>query len=102
MILGRREISVQIRFAENPGSVQAYADVQFAFSDGELLLVGFAVIQHPGKDVFIAFPQNRGRDRYFPVVAAKGDLRDEIIKEILRAYKQAKERQRSSQAGRGL
>ena len=92
MIFGKREITIHIRFADNPGSVKAYADVRLSFSDGELQLIGFAIIEHPGKDQFVAFPQNRGRNRYFPVVAAKGDLREEIIKEILRAYKHAKER----------
>ncbi len=88
MFINTRKIEVTIRPNENPGSVKAYADLKLSFSDGELELIGFAVIEHPGKDLFVAFPQNRGRNRYFPVVAADGDLRNEIIKEILRAYKQ--------------
>lgn len=92
MLLQKRELKVEIRSAENPGSVKAYADLRFTFSDGELQVIGFALIEHPGKDVYVAFPQNRGRERYFPVVAADGDLRNEIIKKILRAYKEAKER----------
>jgi DNA-binding cell septation regulator SpoVG len=92
MLLGKREIAIEIRMAENPGPVKAYADVTLSFSDGELQLIGFAVIVHPGKDLYVAFPQNRGRTRFFPVVAADGDLRNEIIKEILRAYDQAKGR----------
>jgi DNA-binding cell septation regulator SpoVG len=92
MLLVKREIAVEIRLPGNLGSVKAYADVRLSFSDGELQLIGFAVIEHPGKDLYVAFPQNRGRNRYFPVIAAEGDLRNEIIREILRAYKQVKER----------
>jgi len=92
MLIPRRELGVQIRLAENPGSVKAHADVTLTFSDGELQLIGFAVIEHPGKDLFVGFPANRGRDRYFPVVAADGDLRNEIIGEIVRAYKEERER----------
>lgn len=92
MLIATREITVEIRFAEKTGSVKAYADVRIVFSDGELRLIGFAIIEHPGKGVYVAFPQNRGRERYFPVVEADGDLRKEIIKEILRAFKKEKER----------
>ena len=92
MLILNRQIAVDIRIAENPGSVKAYADIRLSFSDGELQLIGFAIIEHPGKDLYVAFPQNRGRNRYFPVVAADGDLRNEIISEILRAYKDERER----------
>ena len=92
MLLLKRDIAVEIRFAEKSGSVKAYADITLTFSDGDLQLIGFAIIEHPGKDLYVAFPQNRGRNRYFPVVAAKGDLHEGIVGDILRAYKQAKER----------
>lgn len=92
MLTLSRTIAVDIRTAENPGSVKAYADVRMTFSDGELQLIGFAIIEHPGKDLYVAFPQNRGRNRYFPVVAANGDLHNEIISEILRAYKHERTR----------
>jgi DNA-binding cell septation regulator SpoVG len=92
MIFDARKITVEIRFAENPGSVKAYADLTLTFSDGQLQLIGFAIIEHPGKDLYVAFPQNRGRNRYFPVVAAKGDLYEEIVNEVMRAYKHARER----------
>src|SRR5258708_37157091 len=35
----------------------------------------------------LQFPQNRGRNKYFPVVQASGEIEEEIIKSILRAYK---------------
>jgi|HubBroStandDraft_1064217.scaffolds.fasta_scaffold47908_2 DNA-binding cell septation regulator SpoVG len=92
MLFDKREIAIEIRFAENPGSVKAYADLTLTFSDGQLQLIGFAIIEHPGKDLYVAFPQNRGRNRYFPVVAAKGDLHEEIVNEVMRAYKHARER----------
>jgi DNA-binding cell septation regulator SpoVG len=92
MLVLNRKIAVDIRIAENPGAVKAHADVRLSFPDGELQLIGFAVIEHPGKDLFVGFPANRGRDRYFPVVAADGDLRNEIINEILRAYEHERER----------
>lgn len=90
MLLLNRNITVNVRMAENPGSVKAHADVTLAFTDGELKLIGFAIIEHPGKDLFVAFPQNRGRSRYFPVVAANGDLRSEIIAGVMHAYKKAR------------
>lgn len=92
MLILRRDLSVEIRRAENPGSVKAYADVRVSFPDGELQLIGFAIIQHPGKGLFVAFPQNRGRNRYFPVVAANGDFHNEIVTQVLRAYKHEMER----------
>ena len=94
MIFSDREIKVHIRPAENPGSVRAYADLRITLSDGELQLIGFAIVEHPGKEPFVGFPQNRGRNRYFPVVTAKGDLREEIIKKILRAYEKQNETER--------
>lgn len=87
-----RKITVDIRIAANSSSVRAYADVTLTFADGEIQLIGFAIIEHPGKDPFVAFPQNRGRNRYFPVVQADGDLRKELISEILRAYEHERER----------
>lgn len=92
MLIPRREIVVEIRFAENPGAVKAYADVQMSFPDGELHIIGFAIVAQPGKDPFVGFPQLKGHNRYFPVVAAKGDLHEELVKGILRAYDKAKER----------
>jgi len=92
MLLNSRKIKVEIRFLENPGSVRAYADVTLIFTDGELQLIGCAIVAQPGKGPFVAYPANRGNRRYFPVVAAKGDLHKEIINEIMRAYEAAKAR----------
>jgi DNA-binding cell septation regulator SpoVG len=93
MLLNSRKIKVEIRFLENPGSVRAYADVTLTFADGELQLIGCAIVAHPGKSPFVAYPANRGNTRYFPVVTVKGDLHKEIVAEILRTYKKAKERE---------
>lgn len=93
MLLNNRKIKVEIRFLENPGSVRAYADVTLIFTDGELQLIGCAIVVQPGKSPFVAYPANRGNKRYFPVVTAKGDLHKEIVDEILRAYEKAKERE---------
>lgn len=92
MLIPRREIAVEIRFAENPGAVKAYADVQLSFPDGELHIIGCAIVAQPGKDPFVAYPAIRGSKRYFPVIAVKGDLHGELVKEILHAYDKAKAR----------
>ena len=92
MLLNSRKIKVEIRFLENPSSVRAYADVTLTFPDGELQLIGCAIVAQPGKSPFVAYPANRGNKRYFPVVTAKGDLHKEIIEEIMRSYEAEKER----------
>lgn len=92
MLFQNRKISVEIRFVENPSSVQAYADVTLTFPDGELQVIGCAIVAQPGKSPFVAYPANRGNRRYFPVVAVKGDLHKEIIDEIMRSYEAEKER----------
>jgi DNA-binding cell septation regulator SpoVG len=81
------KIEVEIRPTHQPGPTKAHADVRLLFPDGEIALIGFAIIVQPGKKAFVGFPQNRGRNKYFPVVQAKGDIHDEIEKAILRAYK---------------
>lgn len=93
MLFQTRKIAVEIRFLENPGSVRAYADVRLTFPDGELQIIGCAVVAQPGKTPFVAYPANRGNKRYFPCVTGKGDLHKEIVDEILRAYEKAKERE---------
>ncbi len=81
------KIEVTIRAANNPGVTKAHADVRLLLPNGEIDLIGFAVIKQPGKKTFVGFPQNRGRNKYFPVVQATGDIQEEIVKAILRAYK---------------
>jgi hypothetical protein len=81
------KIEVSVRPTRTPGPTKAHADVQLMLSNGEITLIGFAVIAQPGKEPFVGFPQNRGRNKYFPVVQAKGDIHDEIEEAILRAYK---------------
>jgi DNA-binding cell septation regulator SpoVG len=84
------QIAVEIRLSGKPGSTKAYADVILNFPDGELRLIGFGVIQQPGKSLWVGFPENHGQTQYFPVVEAKGRIRDAIIKAILTAYSQSK------------
>jgi hypothetical protein len=81
------KIEVEIRPASQLGATKAHADVRLIVSNGEILLIGFAIVKQDGKKAFVGFPQNRGRNKYFPVVQAKGDIQEEIIKAILRAYK---------------
>jgi DNA-binding cell septation regulator SpoVG len=83
---------VQIREVDIPGPVRAHADLRIFLPDGELLIMGFAVIQKPGQDIFIGFPSNKGRNKYFPVVEAKGETRDRIVGAILDAYESQKSR----------
>lgn len=86
-----REITfeVEIRISVRPGPTKAHADVRILLPDGELEIIGFAIIQQHGKPLFVGFPQNKGRDRYFPVVEAKGKTRERIVEAILRSYRDA-------------
>ena len=87
--MNRQQISVEIRRSAKPGSTKGYADVTLSFPDGQIRLIGFGIIKQPGKSVWIGFPENHGQNKYFPVVDAKGRIRDEIIKAILSAYRQS-------------
>ena len=83
------QIEVKIRPSAKPGSTKGYADVVLSFPDGELRLIGFGIIKQPGKSVWIGFPENHGQNKYFPVVEAKGRIRDAIIKAILAVYRKS-------------
>lgn len=89
-----REIKfeVQIRPSERPGAVKAYADMSILLPDGELEIIGFAVIQQTGQKAFVGFPQIRGRNKFFPVVEAKGETREKIVQAVLDAYEHAEAR----------
>src|SRR6266853_214886 len=82
------KMEVTIRLVEKPGAIKAHADIRLLFSDGELLLLGFAVIQQGKKLLWVGFPELAGRTKYFPVVEAKGQIKKAIIKAILDAYKE--------------
>jgi len=81
------KIEVEIRPTDRTGVTKGHADVKLLLTNGEILLIGFAIIEKPGHKPFIGFPANRGRDKFFPVVEAKGELREAITKAILRAYR---------------
>lgn len=81
------KIEVEIRPADKLGVTKAHADVRILLPNGEIQLIGFAIIEQPGQKAFVGFPQNRGRNKYFPVVQASGEIEEEITKSILRAYK---------------
>ena len=80
------QITVTIRQSGKKGPIKAYADVHLIFPDGTLDLIGFAIIEPKGKAAWIGFPQNHGQSKYFPVVEAKGRIRDAIIKAILKEH----------------
>jgi DNA-binding cell septation regulator SpoVG len=84
------KIEVTIRPVDKPGSTKAHADVRLLFSDGEMLLLGFAVIQQGNKPLWVGFPEISGRSKYFPVVECKGHIKKAIIKAILDAYGEIK------------
>jgi hypothetical protein len=84
------QITVEIRPSAKPGSTKAYADVLLNFPDGELRLIGFGIIEQPGKSPWVGFPENHGQSQYFKVIDAKGRIRDAIIKAILTAYSDSK------------
>jgi hypothetical protein len=83
------QIEVEIRPSGKPGATKAYADARLHFPDGELRIIGFGIIKQPGKAPWIGFPENHGQNKYFPIVTAKGRIRDAIIKAILRAYEKS-------------
>jgi hypothetical protein len=83
------QIEIEIRPSGKPGATKAYADVRLNFRDGELRIIGFGIIKQPGKAPWIGFPENHGQNKYFPIVTAKGRIRDAIIKAILRAYEKS-------------
>jgi DNA-binding cell septation regulator SpoVG len=86
------KIEVTIRAANNPGVTKAHADVRLLLPNGEIDLIGFAVIKQPGKKLFVGFPQNRGRNKYFPVVQASGEIEEELTKAVLRAFEKEEEK----------
>jgi DNA-binding cell septation regulator SpoVG len=84
------QIAVEIRQSAKAGATKAYADVRLDFPDGEIRLIGFGIVKQPGKSPWVGFPENHGQNQYFPVVEAKGRIRDAIIKAILTAYNELK------------
>ncbi len=93
MAVSEVKIVVRIRPSERPGAVKAYADIRLLLPDGELEMIGFAIVEQPGKKPFVGFPQNRGRNKYFPVVEAKGKFREELVKAILHAHSESEARE---------
>jgi hypothetical protein len=85
------KIEVKIRLAGKNGPTKAHADVRLLFTNGEISLLGFAVIKPNGKPLWVGFPEIPGRSRYFPVVQAQGQLKQAIIMAILDAYKEAED-----------
>jgi DNA-binding cell septation regulator SpoVG len=89
MAISEIKFYVRIRQSDRPGAVKAYADLRFLLPDGELEVMGFAIIQQPGQKHFVGFPQIRGRNKFFPVVEAKGETRERIVNAILQAFREA-------------
>jgi hypothetical protein len=88
-------ITADIRFAKRPGSLQAHADVHIELVDGStsgsLVAYGFAIIEKDGKPPWVGFPSRQGNfGKYFPIVAAEGDIQKRIVEAILEAYRTAK------------
>lgn len=81
------KLEVTIRKSQKPGITKAHADIRISLPNGVIELIGFAIIEQPGKKAFVGFPQNRGRNKYFPVVKASGDIEGEITKAILLSYR---------------
>jgi hypothetical protein len=83
------KIEVKIRPTNRPGVTKAHADVRLLFPNGDLDLIGFAVIKENGKSPWVGFPQTAGRSKFFPVVEASGEIRKGIVQEILNAYEES-------------
>jgi len=85
-------IAVDIQPSTTPGPVRAHATVCLEIPGGTLVLYGFSVIEKDGKAPWVGFPQKQGKTagKYFPVVEAKGEIREQIAQEVLRAYQAPK------------
>jgi hypothetical protein len=83
------KILVEIRWPTRPGNVKAYADLKFALPGGELKILGFSIIEQSGKNPWVGFPAKAGNipGKFFPVIEADGNLKEEICKAVLDAYK---------------
>ena len=84
-------IEVDIRTTDKSGQTKAHADVRLSFPNGEISLIGFAVIVQGSKSPWVGFPQNAGKSKYFPVVEASGKIRKALVKAILDAYHDSEE-----------
>jgi hypothetical protein len=86
--MNRKDMTVIIHLATKPGVLKAFADLRLSFSNGELILHSFSVIQKEGKPAWVGFPQKPGNTsgRYFPMTEAEGELHSEIAAAILDAY----------------
>jgi hypothetical protein len=84
-------ISVEIRPNNRPGPVKAYADVRIQTLRGMLCERGYAVIHKDGGTPFVGFPSRPGNiaGKFFPVVEAEGDIRNELFDAILSAYQRS-------------
>jgi len=83
-----KQITVELRSASKIGAVKAYADVTLQTESGELILVGFSVIEKNGKPPWIGSPQRAGKipGKYFPIVIATDEVQEQIVAQILEAY----------------
>jgi hypothetical protein len=82
-------LEVEIRDVTKPGKIEAFADVRFLLSDGELLIRGFAVIRQEGKSPWVGFPEIPGRNKFFPIIEAKGRIERAITKAVLDAFRES-------------
>jgi DNA-binding cell septation regulator SpoVG len=85
------KIEVEIRNATNAGKIEAFADVRFLLSDGELFIRGFAIIRQREGSRWVGFPQMPGRNKFFNIVEATGRIEREINKAVLDAFRESKE-----------
>ena len=91
--MNSEDISVEIHLTPNSGAVKARADVRIDFSGSALAIYGSAVIEKDGKPPWVGLPQKQGKipGKYFPVVEADGEVREQLSKAILDAYRKARE-----------
>lgn len=91
MSVGNISVEVEIRWTTKPGNVKAHADINLELPEGNLLIHGLSVIEQPGKAPWVGFPANRGNTpgKYWPIVEADGSLKNEIVRAVLEAYRNA-------------
>ena len=79
----------QITPAKGGTSARAYADVRLETDIGELTIYGFCIFEKEGGGRWVNFPhrhRNHGRDQWYPMAEATGNLRQLIIAAIIDAY----------------
>lgn len=89
-------IIVEIRLFKNSGNLKAFADMILPNPLGDITIRGFRVVQKPGSEPWVAFPQTsflkNGNVQYVPLLEMSRRLRSQIQELILEEYRKHAEK----------